>query len=161
MGQVVTLPEAGRIRADARAAGRRVVLTNGYFDLLHVGHTRYLQQARALGDVLFVGVNADATARRAKDLRRPILPENERAEMLAALGCVDYVVLFSEDTAQRLVEVLKPDVYVKGGDYDRASLPEAAAVDEYGGLIEILPFQQGHSTTDIVETVLQRYGPSP
>jgi rfaE bifunctional protein nucleotidyltransferase chain/domain len=163
MGVVVPAAELPRIRAEQTAEGRRVVLTNGYFDLIHVGHARYLQAARALGDVLVVGVNADATARRRKDPRRPIVPLAERAELLAALACVDYVVPFDEDTAEGLVRLLKPDVYAKGGDYapGGAALPEAPAVAAVGGRVVILPYEAGHSTTDIVETVLQRYGAPP
>ncbi len=159
MGQVVPLGRLLQIRRALGAQGCRVVLTNGYFDLIHVGHARYLQQARALGDALIVAVNADATARRAKDPRRPILPQNERAELVAALGCVDYAVIFEEDTAERIVAVLEPDIYVKGGDYGPggAGLPEAAAVRSYGGRVEILPFQPGHSTTRIVQTIIDRY----
>lgn len=157
MGRVVTLEEAERLREEARIEGRRVVLTNGYFDILHVGHVRYLQAARALGDLLIVAVNADSTARRVKDPRRPIVPEADRAELLAALSCVDYVVVFQEDTAERVVSLLRPDFYAKGGDYDWARLPEAPVVEEYGGRVEILPLEAGHSTTDIIETVLERY----
>jgi len=161
----VVLPagELPHLRARATAARQTVVLTNGYFDLLHVGHTRYLQAARALGDLLVVGVNADATARRRKDPRRPILPLDERAELLAALACVDYVVPFAKDSAVDLVRLLRPDVYVKGGDYapGGAELPEAPAVAAAGGRVVILPYEPGHSTTGIVETVLQRYRAAP
>lgn len=158
MGRVVGLDEAIRIRTDAQAAGRQVVLTNGYFDLLHVGHVRYLQSARALGDLLIVALNADSTARRAKDARRPIVGEAERAEVLAALSCVDYVVVFEEDTAERVVSLLRPDVYAKGGDYDETMLPEAPVVAGYGGEVRLLPFEAGHSTTGIIETICERYG---
>ncbi len=157
MGNVVTLAEADRVCAEARRAGRRLVFTNGYFDLLHTGHLRYLQQARALGDLLMVGVNADATARRAKDPRRPIVPEDERAEVLAGLACVDYVVIFTEDTAEALLDRLRPDVYTKGADYSAANLPEAEVVRRYGGRVELLPFQAGRSTTNIIDTILDRY----
>ena len=157
MGRVIDLAETARVRAEAKFAGRRVVFTNGYFDLLHVGHVRYLQAARALGDLLIVGVNNDATARRFKGPGRPIISEDGRAEMVAALACVGWVVLFEEDTAQRLVSILKPDVYAKGGDYDRATLPEAPIVEAYGGQVVLLPYQTGHSTTAIVETILERY----
>lgn len=157
MGRVVGLDDAKRLRSEARVAGQRVVLTNGYFDLLHVGHVRYLQAARGLGDVLIVALNADATARRTKDPRRPIVPEAERAEVLTALSCVDYVLLFQEDTAELVVSLLQPDVYVKGGDYTAASLPEASVVAGYGGRVVVLPFEAGHSTTTIVDTILERY----
>ena len=125
--------------AEARAAGRRVVFTNGIFDLLHVGHLRYLRAARALGDLLVVGLNDDACTRRLKGPRRPIVPQDERAELLAALEPVDRVVLFGEDTAVALIEALRPAVYVKGGDYAATPgavgkpLPEAAAVRACGG----------------------------
>jgi rfaE bifunctional protein nucleotidyltransferase chain/domain len=148
--------------AAVRTDGRRAVLTNGYFDLLHVGHARYLAQARALGDLLVVGVNADATARRAKDPRRPIQGQADRVELVAALACVDYALLFEEDTAIGLVEALRPAVYVKGGDYAQGTgktLPEAPAVEHCGGRVVILPMEPGRSTTGIIETIVQRYCP--
>lgn len=161
MGRIVDLPEAIRVRFEAQWAGRSAVLTNGYFDMLHVGHVRYLQAARALGDLLIVGLNADATARRTKDPRRPIVPEAERAEVLAALACVDYVVVFEEDTAERLVQLVRPPVYAKGGDYGPGGmyLPEAKIVEANGGRVVVLPFHGNQSTTRIVETIIQRYCP--
>ncbi len=160
MGRVVSPEEAQRIREELRAAGKTVVLTNGHFDLLHVGHVRCLQQAKELGDVLFVGVNSDASTRLLKGEKRPIVPEDERARLVAALECVDYVVIFEERTARRLVELLKPDIYAKGGDYGPAGkeLPEAEAVAAYGGEVRILPYLPGRSTTDIIRTILERYG---
>ena len=162
MGRVVSLAEAQTIRERLRNEGRRLVFTNGYFDLLHAGHVRYLTQARAQGDALLVAVNADAVARRQKDPRRPIQPEAARAEVVAALACVDYALLFEADTAQALVAELQPEVYVKGGDYtpdgDHAP-PEAPVVRGYGGSVVILPFQDGHSTTGIIATILSRYCP--
>ncbi len=143
-----------------RAAGRRVVFTNGAFDLLHVGHTRYLQAARALGDLLIVGLNSDISVRGYKGPDRPLLPAAERAELLAALGCVDYVVIFDDPTATRLVEAIAPDVYVKGGDYDDSEagaagkpLPEAEAARAAGGEVRIVPFVAGHSTTGLIERI--------
>lgn len=160
MGRVVSPEEAQRIREELRSAGKTVVLTNGHFDLLHVGHVRCLQQAKELGDVLFVGVNSDASTRLLKGGKRPIIPEDERARLVAALECVDYVVIFEERTARRLVELLKPDIYAKGGDYGPAGkeLPEAEAVAAYGGEVRILPYLPGRSTTDIIRTILERYG---
>ena len=160
MGRVVSPEEAQRIREELRSAGKTVVLTNGHFDLLHVGHVRCLQQAKELGDVLFVGVNSDASTRLLKGDKRPIVPEDERARLVAALECVDYVVIFEERTARRLVELLKPDIYAKGGDYGPAGkeLPEAEAVAAYGGEVRILPYLPGRSTTDIIRTILERYG---
>jgi rfaE bifunctional protein nucleotidyltransferase chain/domain len=140
-----------RLRED----GRRVVFTNGHFDLLHVGHLRYLQHARQLGDALIVGVNDDAVTRSRKGPGRPILPERERAELLAGLACVDYVTIFDEPTAEHCVELLRPDVYVKGGDYapGGAQLPEAAVVAAYGGETVILPLEPGRSTTSVIAAI--------
>ncbi|HEX6816854.1 MAG TPA: adenylyltransferase/cytidyltransferase family protein, partial [Ktedonobacterales bacterium] len=117
MGRVLDEVELARIVAQRQAAGERAVFTNGVFDLLHVGHVRYLQRARALGDFLIIGVNSDASTRRLKGPTRPINPDAERSELLAALACVDYVTIFGDPTASRLVESLRPAVYVKGGDY--------------------------------------------
>jgi len=136
--------------AQLKAQGKKVVLTNGCFDILHVGHVRYLQQARALGDCLVVGLNSDDSVRRLKGATRPINSQRDRAEVLGALRCVDYVVIFEETTAQRLVAQVKPDIYAKGGDYQMKTLPEAAVVTAYGGEICFLPFFDGKSTSDIV-----------
>jgi len=153
------------IAAEARAGGRRIVLTNGHFDLLHVGHLRYLRAARALGDLLVVGVNDDACTRRRKGPHRPIVPEDERAELLAALDPVDWVVLFGADTAVDLVEALRPDIYVKGGDYTFGTdttaqgkpLPEAAAVQRYGGEVVLVPLVPDRSSSDVVARIVARY----
>jgi rfaE bifunctional protein nucleotidyltransferase chain/domain len=142
--------------AARRARGDRLVLTNGCFDLLHVGHVRYLQAARALGDFLVVGLNSDASTRALKGPERPLVPEAERAEVLAALTCVDAVVIFDEPTAERLVEVLRPEVYVKGDDYTEASLPEARLVHVYGGQVRLLPAIPGISTTALVARIRGR-----
>ncbi|HEX9988468.1 MAG TPA: adenylyltransferase/cytidyltransferase family protein [Chloroflexia bacterium] len=154
-GRVVTLEELVRMREGWRDAGLRLVLTNGTFDLLHIGHTRYLQAARGLGDVLVVGVNSDASARGYKGPGRPVVPQEERAEVVAALRCVDYAVIFDELTATRLVEKLQPEVYAKGGDYQEGGkpLPEAAAVEAYGGKVAIIPFVQGHSASELIRRV--------
>jgi len=153
-GQVLPLPQALAERERLRAAGRRVVLTNGHFDLLHIGHVRYLQAARSLGDRLIVGLNGDATTRRLKGEGRPYVGAAERAELLAALACVDYVVVFHEATAEALVAALRPDVYVKGGDYAAGKpLPEAKIVAAYGGVTQILRYHEGRSTTALIERI--------
>jgi rfaE bifunctional protein nucleotidyltransferase chain/domain len=157
LGEAVSLQEAVAIREKLRAKGKTVVLTNGHFDVLHVGHVDCLQRAKALGDVLIVGLNSDASTRLLKGEKRPIVPQEERAQLLAALQCVDYVVIFEERTAERLVAALKPEVYVKGGDWAIEDLPEAKAVAEYGGQVEILPQVPGRSTTDVIKTILTRY----
>ena len=126
----------------------RLVLTNGTFDILHVGHVRYLEAARGMGDILVVGINSDASARGNKGPGRPVVPQDERAEIVAALRCVDYATIFDEPTAVHLVETLRPDIYVKGGDYDGSKpLPEAEAVHAYGGEVRIVPFVPGHSAS--------------
>jgi rfaE bifunctional protein nucleotidyltransferase chain/domain len=137
-----------------RDEGKRLVLTNGTFDVLHVGHVRYLEAARALGDVLVVGLNSDASVRGYKGPGRPVVPQDERAEILAALRCVDYVTIFDEPTATHLVEALQPEFYVKGGDYTGAGgklLPEAEAVLSYGGEVRIIPYVEGHSASELIE----------
>ena len=157
LGEVVSLQEAVTIREKLRAEGRTVVLTNGHFDLLHVGHVDCLQRAKALGDVLIVGLNSDSSTRLLKGEKRPIVPQEERAQLLAALQCVDYVIIFEEGTAERLLAALRPEVYVKGGDWAVEDLPEAKAVAEHGIRVEILPQVPSRSTTDIIETILARY----
>jgi D-beta-D-heptose 7-phosphate kinase/D-beta-D-heptose 1-phosphate adenosyltransferase len=147
----VNSAELERALAVFRADGCRIILTNGCFDLLHAGHVRYLKAARELGDMLVVGLNSDASVRRLKGPGRPINSEYDRAEVLEALACVDVVVVFAEDTPVRLVAAARPDVYVKGGDYDVATLPEAPIVHSYGGEVRILPYLDGRSTTAIVD----------
>ena len=136
------------------------VFTNGVFDLLHVGHLRYLQAARALGDRLVLGVNADASVRRLKGPSRPLISEDERAEMLAGLACVDYVTIFDEPTADALLQAFKPQIYAKGGDYTPDTLPEAPTVRAYGGEIRLVDFVPGRSTTGLVDRI-QRGDPCP
>ncbi len=130
---------------------KKLVFTNGVFDILHAGHVRYLAQARALGDLLIVGLNSDASARAlGKGSGRPVNGENDRAEVLRALRSVDGVIVFDDATPERLIRALRPQVHVKGGDYRPDDLPEAAAVKEYGGEVRILPFLEGRSTTDLL-----------
>lgn len=139
--------------ARLQAAGRRVVFTNGCFDILHAGHVRYLNAARAAGDVLVLGLNSDTSVRRLKGEFRPINGEEDRAEVLAGLAAVDYVVIFDEPTAEPLVELLKPDVYVKGGDYTVERLPEARIVDSYGGETILIPEVPGRSSTNMIKKI--------
>jgi rfaE bifunctional protein nucleotidyltransferase chain/domain len=132
------------------------VWTNGCFDLLHVGHVRSLQAARRLGDVLIVGVNSDASVRQLKGTGRPILPAEERAELLSALACVDYVVIFDELTPEAALARLQPDVHCKGADYalpHGKPIPEAALVESYGGRVEFLPLVPGTSTSDLIQRI--------
>ena len=150
MGRLVAdLAGLERELAVRRARGETVVFTNGAFDLLHVGHIRTLQGARALGDCLVVAINSDAAIRRAKGPGRPILPEAERAEILCALACVDYVTIFDTPTVDPILLRLKPQVHAKGTDYTPETVPERAAVLSYGGRIAITGDPKGHSTTEL------------
>lgn len=130
-----------------------VVTTNGCFDLLHVGHLRYLQAARQLGDMLVVALNSDQSVRQLKGSKRPILPEDERAELLAGLKCVDAVVIFDEPTPAGVLEAIRPDIHVKGGDYDKASLPETPVLEQIGATIRFVPLIEGRSTTSLIERI--------
>ena len=147
-----------KIVARRQATGERVVFTNGVFDLLHVGHIRYLSEARALGDALIVAVNTDASVRGLKGPLRPIVPEAERMEMLAALACVDYVTLFETPTPVPLLEQLHPLIYAKGGDYRVSDLPEAPIVCGYGGSAHVLSLVAGRSSTNIIAKIRAAYG---
>lgn len=136
-----------------KAGGGRVVFTNGVFDLLHPGHVRYLSRARALGDALVVGVNTDRSVRAIKGENRPVTPEGERAEILAALACVDVVVLFDEETPYELISRIQPDVLVKGADWSEASMIGRDIVEARGGRVIRIPFETGYSTTSIIEKI--------
>jgi len=136
-----------------RQQGRRVVFTNGCFDILHSGHITYLSEAKALGDVLIVGLNSDDSVRRLKGRTRPVNPLADRAQVLSALSCVDHIVSFDEDTPEELIRVLRPHIFVKGGDYTRERLPEAALVESLGGEVRILPYVRERSTTGIIERI--------
>lgn len=150
---VLTLPAAADLVRDARAARRTVVFTNGVFDLLHPGHVRYLQAARALGDVLVVGVNSDRSARANKAEGRPVTPETERAEIVAALACVDAAVVFDEDTPHAIIAALQPDVLVKGADWAADAIVGRDIVEARGGRVVRVPVEPGYSTTAIIERI--------
>lgn len=186
---VLNRDELVRLVSERQSAGERGVFTNGIFDLLHLGHVTYLRQARALGDFLIVAVNSDASTRRLKGPRRPLVPELERAELLTALACVDYVTIFAEPTAEADLAAIRPAVYVKGGDYAAtghdsnvlltpdelrrilmgstsgypalagltARLPEARVVAGYGGSLALIRYLPEHSTTELIERIVERY----
>ena len=142
------------VLSDERAKGKRIVFTNGCFDLMHIGHTRYLQAARTLGDVLIVGVNSDASVRmldKAPD--RPIVPETQRAEVLAALACVDYVVIFDESDPLQLITAVRPDVLVKGGDWAIDRIVGRESVEARGGVVKTIPLVPGLSTTGLLQRI--------
>ena len=156
-----TRDELASVVHHRQQAGERAVFTNGCFDLIHLGHVRYLQEARTRGDFLVLGLNSDASTRRLKGPGRPYVPELERAEILAALSCIDYVTIFDEPTAGPLVALLQPAIYIKGGDYastqdgtpDMSRLPEARVVQGYGGSVQLIPYLPGHSTTALIAKI--------
>jgi len=152
-GKILDSDHLAAIADSMRAQGRKLVLTNGCFDLLHVGHVHYLQAARALGDALAVAINGDDSVRELKGAGRPLNTEGDRAEVVAALDCVDHVVIFQEVRLTRLIEKVRPSIYVKGGDYTAASLnpEERAALEKIGTEIRIVPFEPGHSTSGLIE----------
>lgn len=147
-----------------RREGKRIVFTNGCFDILHLGHVLYLQQAARQGDVLVLGLNSDDSVRRLKGAKRPLVPEVERAAVLAGLRSVDYITIFSEETPAQLIEALRPDVLVKGGDYDPQAqqgtgyIVGSEFVRSYGGSVAVIDFVEGRSTTNVIDAVLKAYG---
>lgn len=153
MGEIITLSEAIAQRQALDADGKTLIFTNGHFDLLHVGHLDYLEKARALGDALYVGLNGDLGTAHLKGDGRPIVPADERARMLAALIPVTAVIIFEENTADKLLLALKPTIYVKGGDYRTKPLPERPTVASYGGRIELIDYLPHHSTSQLIEKI--------
>lgn len=149
--KILSWEELGRWRVYWAFLEQKVVFTNGCFDLLHLGHVEYLEKAAQLGDVLVVGLNSDASIRRLKGSKRPVLPQEARARLLAAMEFVEAVVLFEEDTPQRLIEYLRPAVLVKGGDYTPQAIVGAKFVQSYGGEVVVLPYVEGYSTTKLIQ----------
>ncbi len=153
MNGLIDLETALRHRQHLAHARQRLVFTNGHFDLLHVGHLDYLEQARALGDALWVGVNEDIATARLKGTGRPIVPAVERARLLGALRVVDATLIFTGETAIPLLTLLRPDIYVKGGDYAHKPLPERATVEAYGGQVTLIEYLPNHSTTRLIAKI--------
>jgi rfaE bifunctional protein nucleotidyltransferase chain/domain len=158
MAPLLDLDGAVRLAEIWRREGKRLVLANGCFDLLHVGHARYLEGARALGDALLVGINSDASVARLKGPGRPIMTAADRAELVGSMAAVDGVVIFEEDTAEALVRALKPHVHAKGTDYTAESVPERAAVREAGGRVAIAGDPKTHATRDLIRLIADRFG---
>ena len=140
-------------RENARLFDKTLVFTNGCFDILHIGHVQYLQEAKSLGDLLIVGLNSDSSVQKIKGDKRPIQTQSDRYLILKALSCVDEVICFDEETPVRLIEHIQPDIHVKGGDYTAADLPETPVVEAYGGRVKILSFLEGRSTSDILKRI--------
>ncbi len=155
--KIKTKKDLSPIIEDLKKKGKRIVFTNGCFDLIHIGHVRYLEKAKTLGDILVVGMNSDRSVRRLKGPQRPILPEEERAEILSSLGCVDYITVFDEQTPLELISSLQPHILVKGGDWTKETTVGKEVVERLGGEVVILPFEEGASTSNVIETILKRY----
>jgi D-glycero-beta-D-manno-heptose 1-phosphate adenylyltransferase len=157
--KIKSLKDLQAIVLAIHASGRKVVFANGCFDLIHAGHIRYLQNARALGDVLILGVNSDACVAALKGAGRPLQSEADRAEILSSLDCVDYVLLFNTPTVDAILKALKPDIHAKGTDYTEESVPERETVRSYGGRVAIVGDPKNHSTRDLIETILSKIDP--
>ncbi|RKZ22146.1 D-glycero-beta-D-manno-heptose 1-phosphate adenylyltransferase [bacterium] len=157
MGKVVDRKEIEKICEEERKKGKKIVFTNGCFDLIHRGHIEYLKKAKSYGDVLVIGLNTDDSVRRIKGEKRPIIPENDRAFILSSFYFVDYVVLFDEDTPLNLILQVKPDVLVKGGDYKKHEIVGAREVEGWGGEVVIIPYIKGQSTSGIIERIVKRF----
>ena len=156
MGQVIARKEAGKLALKLKKQGKTSVFTNGCFDILHVGHVRYLKESARYGDVLIVGLNSDISVKRLKGESRPINNESDRAELLSELGFVDYVVIFDEDTPEALLDEIKPNIYTKGADYTLETLPEAKIVIKNGGCVEFIDLVVGKSTTNVIKKIEQK-----
>jgi rfaE bifunctional protein nucleotidyltransferase chain/domain len=159
--KIVTLPELQKDLHRLQAEGKRVVTTNGCFDLLHVGHLRYLQASQACGDVLVVLLNSDASVKTFKDDQRPIVPQAERAELLAGLSCVDYIIIFDSTSPVDLLKALHPDVHTKGGQYTLETLPEAPVLLGMGTKVVFIDMVEGRSSSSLIQAILKAYPPQP
>jgi glycerol-3-phosphate cytidylyltransferase len=148
--KIISAEEIENLIANLRKPGKKIVFTNGCFDILHVGHIRYLKEAKSFGDILIVGLNSDSSVKKLKGPSRPINGENDRAEVLASLESVDYITIFNDDTPSETIEKVKPDIHAKGGDYLPEDLPERNVVEKYGGKVKIIKFHDGFSTTGII-----------
>ncbi|MCL2670137.1 MAG: D-glycero-beta-D-manno-heptose 1-phosphate adenylyltransferase [Syntrophaceae bacterium] len=158
MGKIVTWESMKEEVEKRRQAGAKIAFTNGCFDILHVGHCRYLREARNLGDLLVLGLNSDRSVRAIKGEKRPLVPQEERAEVIASLSSVDFVTLFEESTPLKLIEYLRPDCLIKGGDWNESTIVGAREVRSWGGRVAVIPLVPGASSTNIVAKVLKVYG---
>jgi rfaE bifunctional protein nucleotidyltransferase chain/domain len=156
--KIKSLDEIVQLRPGFKKLGKKLVFTNGCFDILHIGHVRYLNQARALGDALIVAINSDRSVQALKGESRPIIPESERAEVIAALSCVDYVFIFDDLTPKRIIDAIVPDILVKGADWSIAEIVGRDTVENAGGVVLNVPLSAGSSTTEIINKVMERFG---
>jgi rfaE bifunctional protein nucleotidyltransferase chain/domain len=157
MGELITIEKLSAVRQRLRDQKKKVVFTNGVFDLIHVGHIRFLKKAKSHGDVLIVGINSDSSVKKIKGPLRPIVAQRYRAEVLCALSCVDYVVVFEEGTPEKTIEALQPDVHVKGGDWKADKLPESGLVRSYGGKVVIEDSESEITTTSLIKKIIEAY----
>jgi len=157
MKKIVDLHALVEIRERAKREGKKVIFTNGCFDILHRGHIEYLEEAKKLGDILIVGLNSDESVKKIKGDKRPIVPEDDRAFVLSALGCVDYVCIFDQETPEELIKNLVPDVLVKGGDWEKGNVVGKEIVEESGGEVFTIQEIEGKSTKKIIQTIIERY----
>jgi rfaE bifunctional protein nucleotidyltransferase chain/domain len=158
MGKIVNLNQLIRIRKKAKRDHKKVVFTNGCFDILHRGHVEYLKKAKSLGGLLIVGLNSDSSVKKLKGNKRPIVPQEDRAEILASLGMVDYVCIFEEETPQKIIDALIPDVLVKGSDYENKKIVGKDVVESFGGKVLTVKEVKGKSTKNIIQKIVARYG---
>jgi len=156
--KIISHVEAGSIIANLKKQGKKIVFTNGCFDIIHPGHVIYLAEAKKMGDILFLGLNSDASVKRLKGEKRPILNENERATILSHLEMIDFVCIFDDDTPYELIKIVKPDILVKGGDWSVENIVGRDIVESYGGKVVNIPYLEGKSTTGIIERILKVYG---
>jgi len=158
MGKIVNLDQLIRIRKKAKRDHKKVVFTNGCFDIIHRGHIECLKKAKSFGDLLIVGLNSDSSVKKLKGNKRPIVPQDDRAEILASLGMVDYVCIFEEVTPRKIIHALIPDVLVKGGDYKKKKIVGKEVVESFGGKVFTVKAVRGKSTKNIIQKIIARYG---
>ena len=157
MQKIKNISELKKIIAELKAKGKKIVTTNGVFDILHIGHIRYLQEAKKLGDILIVAINSDTSTKKLKGPKRPLNNENDRAEALAALECIDYVTIFNEENPIKILGIIKPNIHAKGGDYNISQIIEKGMVEKNNGKIILIPKIKGYSTTDFINKIIKVY----
>lgn len=157
MSKIKNIEELKKVVTELKKQNKKIVTTNGVFDILHIGHIRYLQEAKRLGDVLIVAINSDFSTKQIKDQKRPLNNEKDRAETLAALECVDYVTIFDEENPIKVLEQIKPNIHVKGGDYDMKRIIEKDTVEENKGEVKLIPKVGGYSTTNFINKIIDLY----
>ena len=156
MGEIIAKSDVSCVVQKLRKENKKIVFTNGCFDILHLGHVKYLKESAKLGDVLIVGINSDSSVKKLKGSSRPINNQNDRAQLLCEVNLADYAIIFDEDTPSNLLKEIKPDIYTKGADYTLETLPETPVVQSYGGKIEFIKFVEGKSTTNIINKMSEK-----